>query len=161
MTPTQLSKSNSEEAHQTAIFAYCAYAMANGFEEADKWAGLAPGKIEVDPSCLKWLHHIPNGGSRGDNAKSRAIRGGAMKAQGTKRGIPDLFLPLPNCGYHGLYIEMKKPSLKPKTKKSKGGLSNEQIEFKEYALSKHYGFVTCYSWKEAINILKEYIKFNT
>lgn len=34
---------------------------------------------------LKWLHAIANGGARGDNEKSRAIRGGQLKAEGVKR----------------------------------------------------------------------------
>ena len=75
MTPGQLAKSDSEAAHQTALFA---------------WAAL---QVKRWPE-LRWLHHIPNGGSRGDDAKSRAIRGGQLKAQGVRTGVSDVSLPV-------------------------------------------------------------------
>lgn len=50
-----------------------------------------------------WLAHaIPNGGSRGKVEASK------FKAEGVKAGIPDVFIPIPNFYYHGLYIEFKK-----------------------------------------------------
>lgn len=50
---------------------------------------------------LKWLHHIPNGGSRN---KAEAVK---FKQMGVRSGISDLFLPCARGMYHGLYIEMK------------------------------------------------------
>lgn len=50
-----------------------------------EWAEYAKGKYP----WLKWMHHIPNGGSRN---KIEAVR---LKAQGVKRGVPDIFLPYP------------------------------------------------------------------
>ena len=50
---------------------------------------------------LRWLYHIPNGGSRDSG---EAIK---LKQMGVKRGVSDLCLPFPRGGYHGLYIEMK------------------------------------------------------
>ena len=47
------------------------------------------------------LHAIPNGDWRGPRVAQR------LKAEGVKPGIPDLFLPVPRGGYHGLYIELK------------------------------------------------------
>lgn len=44
----------------------------------------------------------PNGGRRN---KAEAAK---LKAMGVRKGIPDLFLPIPRQGYHGLYIETKK-----------------------------------------------------
>ena len=145
MIPNQLAKSGTEHAHQVALFAYCAVAYNNGFEIADMWAkGTHVPKKRHDDSlavpALEWLHAIPNGGSRGDSAKSRQIRGGALKAEGVRSGVPDIFLPWPNAGFHGLYIEMKKPTQKPK-RKGKGGMSEEQIKFKKYAQALDYGFI--------------------
>jgi len=188
MTPEQLAKSDTEHAHQKALFAYCAVARKYGFEVADNWAFTEATKAklyikklgedrrtlghadEVDAlEALQWLHSIPNGGSRGDSKKSQQIRGAQLKAEGVKKGIPDCFLPLPvfktdehgnrQIAYCGLYIEMKKPSVKPKKETSKGGLSDEQLAFKEWALKNHYGWAVCYSWKEAVEMLKSYINF--
>lgn len=50
---------------------------------------------------LKLLHHIPNGGKRD---KIEAVN---LKAQGVKRGVPDLHLPVSRHGFHSLYIELK------------------------------------------------------
>jgi hypothetical protein len=50
---------------------------------------------------LALLHAIPNGGHR---HKAVAVR---LKAEGVKRGVPDLCLPVPRGGHHGLYLEMK------------------------------------------------------
>lgn len=52
---------------------------------------------------LEWLHAVPNGGFR------HAATAGRMKAEGVKGGIPDISLPVPKSGFHGLYIEMKAP----------------------------------------------------
>ncbi len=52
---------------------------------------------------LEWLHAVPNGGFR------HKATAGRMKAEGVKNGIPDVFLPVPRGGYHGLYIELKAP----------------------------------------------------
>lgn len=140
MTPETLAKSGSESAHQTALFAWCA---------------LNVGKYPA----LKWFHAIPNGGSRGDDAKSRAIRGGKLKAEGVKSGIADTFLPAAHGGWNGLYIEMKKPAEKPKREGSKGGLSDDQIQFATFARNNGYGWCVCYSWEEAKDVLIAYLSY--
>ncbi len=61
------------------------------------------------------IHHSPNGVFLG-SAKSRAIRGGAAKGDGTKAGWPDL-----ECYWQGgmLFIEVKR---------SKGGVVSDNQE---------------------------------
>jgi hypothetical protein len=167
ITPDQLAKSGTEHGHQTALFAYVAFAHLHGFDIADEWAKTgvmpcnSPYAMYETPTvpALAWFHAIPNGGSRGDNAKSRAIRGGQMKAEGVRTGVADTFLPWPIAGYHGLYIEMKKPSEKPKKESSKGGLSDEQIAFSYHARAVGYGWCVCYSWREAADMLRGYIEY--
>lgn len=138
MTPEQLAKSDSEQGHQRALFAWSAL-------HVKQWPELA------------LLFHIPNGGSRGDSAKTRAIHGAALKADGVRPGVPDLFLPVARHGVHGLFIEMKKPSAKPKRQGSKGGLSDEQLAFRDAVHGQGYGWSVCYSWEEARDILVRYL----
>ena len=45
--------------------------------------------------------HVPNEGKRS------AAYGAKMKRMGLRSGFPDLLLPYPRAGYHGLFIEMK------------------------------------------------------
>lgn len=164
MTPEQLAKSGTEAAHQTALFAWAAVARQHGFAAAWEWAagvalGRASSRLDYAPVPeLEWLHHIPNGGSRGDDAKSRAIRGGQLKAQGVRQGVADIFLPVRKAGWSGLYIEMKKPSEKPKREGSKGGVSEEQQKFGVFVRSQNFGWVVCYSWKEAAEIIQQYFE---
>jgi len=155
MTPNQIAKT-SEHSQQAALFCYCACAMYHGFEEADKWN--ETGK-PVQNSCwcmyeemaireLKWFHAIPNGGDRDQ------ITAGKMKAEGVKSGVLDCFLPVARKGFHGLYIEMKKPGMQ---KAKNGGLSENQVEFGNFAVANGYKCVVCYTWIEAVNVLKEYL----
>lgn len=45
---------------------------------------------------------IPNGGYR---TKAEAAK---LKAEGVRKGVPDLCVPIARGGYHSLYIEMKR-----------------------------------------------------
>ena len=62
-----------------------------------QWAGWNMNRYPE----LKWLHHVPNGGSRN---KQEAVK---FKQMGVKAGVSDLCLPYPKGIYCGLYIEMK------------------------------------------------------
>lgn len=158
MNPETLAKSGTEHAHQTALFAYTAVAYLHGWAAADLWANggalpkRAPTAAPAVPA-LAWFHAVHNQG-HGDR-----IRGAIAKAEGVRRGVPDTFLPWPVAHWHGLYIEMKKPTERPKTK-GKGGVSDEQGAFGAYALRVGYGWAVCYSWREAADTLRAYIEWN-
>lgn len=92
--------------------------------------------------CLRWLFHIPNGGYR--NA-AEAVH---FKRLGVKAGVPDLFLPHPSNGYHGLFIEMKS---------EKGRPSALQKEWAEWLNKSGYMAVVCYGAGNAINTLEAYL----
>ena len=90
---------------------------------------------------LKWLHHIPNGGSRN---RLEAVK---LKQMGVKAGVADLCLPYPKGMYCGLYIEMKFGSNRQQ---------DTQKEFlKDMAEAGHF-VATCYSAEEAIGVIIEY-----
>lgn len=92
--------------------------------------------------CLRWLFHIPNGGYR--NA-AEAVH---FKRLGVKAGVPDLFLPFPSNGHHGLFIEMKS---------AKGRPSALQKEWVDWLNANGYMAVVCYGAGEAINALEVYL----
>ena len=138
MTPEDLAKSGSEAAEQTALFCWAAL-------NANLWPE------------LRWFHAVANGGSRGDSKRSAMIRGGQLKAQGVKAGVSDTFLPVKRGQWSGLYIEMKKQSERPK-REGKGGVSDEQAAFGLFVQSQGFGFVVCYGWKEASEVLTKYLQ---
>ena len=92
---------------------------------------------------LALLHHIKNETAYSD-AKQIAID----KASGVKKGVPDLSLPCPHGGFHGLYIELKTPKGKP---------SKEQLWWID-KLSEHgYCACICYGYQEAIKCVAKYL----
>ncbi len=150
-----------EHSHQSAFIQWCRVAAWWGVEESMKWvAGLdLPPKPEKPIiESLLWIHAIPNGGARGDNARSAKIRGAQLKAEGVTKGVFDIFYPFPSSGLHGLYIEFKKPSMKPKTLNSKGGLGDEQIKFMNYLSRNNYGKMVVYNWEEAVETILFYLQ---
>lgn len=163
MTPDKLAKSGTEHGHQTALFAYVAVAYRHGFDIADAWCRSGPGAFKNSPRAndpqgvevpaLEWFHAIHNQG-HGDK-----VRGANAKAEGVRKGVADTFLPYPVGGWHGLYIEMKKPTERPKREGSKGGVSDEQAQFGEYAKNVGYGFMVCYGWEHAVSTLRSYIEY--
>lgn len=113
-----------ESNEQTALFRWVAFYRAS-----------CP---EVD-----MLYHIPNGGSR------HPKEGANLKRQGVRAGVPDLCLPVPRGGFHGLYIEMKYGKNKP-TPEQNGWL---------YALRRQgYAAEVCYGWREAMELITKYLK---
>lgn len=81
----------------------------------------------------------------------RASIGAVVKAKaaGARRGIPDLFLPVPSGGFHGLYIEMKR--LK------KGVVSPEQKEWISALKAMGYQAQVCKGHESAIEVIKQYL----
>lgn len=88
------------------------------------------------------LFAIPNGGARNE------VTGARLKAEGVRRGVPDLMLCAPANGYHGLFIEMKLAT---------GRLSPHQGVFKDHLELHGYQFKTCFSSEEAIDAIKSYL----
>ena len=157
MKPSDLAKSKSEHAHQSALFCFMAMAEKHGFAAAydDKcytqagYAHSVYGAHKPIPE-LKWLHAIANGGARGDIEKSRAIRGGQLKAEGVKKGVSDISLPVKRGEYSGLYVELKKDG---------GRTSKEQADFGEFVMNQGFAFCVCVGWLNAAEQIKLYIEY--
>lgn len=115
----------SEHSQQTALFAWAA------------------DSVEQYPQ-LKWLFAVPNG-FYGDSGQK-----GKMKAEGLRKGVPDVVLPFPmNRFYHAAFIEMKVGKNKP---------DEDQIAWLDYLTSAGYYCKVCYSWEEARDTLIAYLE---
>lgn len=107
-----------------------------------KWQPWGDGKLN------DYLHHSPNGGARNPR------EGAKFKQMGTLAGFPDLFLFIPQGGYHGLFIELKRP----KTAKQKAGEVNTNQQAMINRLNAQgYKAVVCYGANEAIDEIKAYL----
>lgn len=144
LTPEQIAAGGSEHAHQAGLM---------------QWV------------TMVWKHPlghmlfaVPNGGDR------QAHVGASMKAEGVKKGVPDLCWPVPrNCPspdypqmllsdtgqqvYSGLWIEMKVPS---RQNVKDGGCSPEQIKWHGDLIDQGYAVAVAYGWQAAAWVLELY-----
>ena len=104
-----------------------------------EWAAL----MEAMHPELRLMYHVPNGGSRNEREAAN------LKRQGVKPGVPDVCLPVPRGGKHGLYVEMKARDNKPTAK---------QREWLDSLGKQGYAVAVCYSWKEAADTITKYLK---
>jgi hypothetical protein len=103
------------------------------------WAMCSMGKWPE----LGMLFHIANEGKRSP------ITGAAMVRQGMRRGVPDIFLPVPMDDYHGLFIELKAHG---------GRATKEQKQWIERLRGQGYAAEICYGWDKAREIIEIYLK---
>jgi hypothetical protein len=89
------------------------------------------------------LFAIPNGGHR---HMLTAVR---LKAEGVRKGVSDLCLPVQRGGYGGAYIEMKATA---------GSESDDQQEFINFVRSQNYKAHFCYGADEAIEFITSYLR---
>ncbi len=91
--------------------------------------------------CLSLLYHVPNEGKR--------TNGNVLKAAGLKKGVPDICLPVPSKGSHGLYIEMKY---------GKNKATKEQERYMELLRQQGYQTQVCYGAAEAKEAILAYLQ---
>lgn len=96
------------------------------------------------PAEAKRLFAIPNGGHRSHS------QGALLKLTGVQKGVPDLFLPVPRGGYHGLWIEMK--STDPKSRPSK-----EQKDWLAFLDGQGYRTVVAKGFEAARDAILDYL----
>lgn len=92
---------------------------------------------------LQFLFHIPNETVGGVRWVTR------NRQLGVKKGVPDLMLPIPMHGYHGLFIEMKTAT---------GKVRPEQKRWLDALTTFGYRAVVCHGWQEAKKELETYMK---
>lgn len=91
---------------------------------------------------LQFLFHIANENTSG-------IKWGVRNRQlGVKSGVPDLMLPIPAGGYHGLFVEMKT---------RRGKVSDNQQKWIDALNTFGYRAVVCYGWEAAKNEIESYL----
>ena len=103
------------------------------------WVRFASVKYPV----LDMLVHVPNEGKRSARA------GSELKRQGLKAGYPDLALNAARCGYHGLFIEMKKRG---------GRATDAQIDWLECLEHEGNAVALCDCMESARNVLEAYAR---
>lgn len=91
---------------------------------------------------LSAIFAIPNGGHR------HAAVAGKLKAEGVKRGVSDICIPIPSGGFHGAYIEMK---VKPNK------VTPEQSAFLNFVSSQGYATRIAWSADDALSFIGDYL----
>ncbi len=104
-----------------------------------QWAALAAGQYPE----LALLFAVPNGGRRDK------VTGARLKAEGVKAGVPDIWLPVARCGYHGLVIELKAPG---------GRASREQKAWLKALEEQGWLAAVCVGAVEARRLLQQYLE---
>ena len=89
------------------------------------------------------VYSIPNGSHKSPFMANK------FKAEGLRKGYPDLGLDMARRGFHGLRIELKR------VKGSK--TSDEQIEWIEYLTAQEYYAVVCTGAVDAIRLIGWYL----
>lgn len=93
---------------------------------------------------LAVMYAIPNGGHRDIRV---AVR---LKEEGVKAGVPDICLPVPRGGKHGLYIELKR--------RKYGRVSADQLRWLEALTREGYACAVCCGWEQARDVINDYLR---
>lgn len=112
-----------------------------------------PTESQEQVALIKWcdahrvakhIFAIPNGSNKSMASAAK------FKREGLRSGVPDLFLPEPRRGYHGLFIEMKR---------QKGGATSQaQDDWLLYLASNRYCTMVARGADEAIERIEWYLK---
>ena len=105
-----------------------------------EWAKLLQHKYPA----IRLMYHIPNEGARS------AATGARMRAEGLRRGVPDICLPVARGPYHALYIELKR--------RAGGRLSDDQRAWIDALNDAGNRAVVCRGWDEARQKIEQYLK---
>ncbi len=187
--PWSMSAKGTEHGEQSALFQWANMAALYGFDVASfreaytvpLWAKEHAKANRCGPiPALTRLYAINN--AVGAN---NVVRGAMNKAEGVKRGVPDIFLPVPRrCGdldkgtwYNavvpfsgfgnasapvvcGLYVELKRRTTKTAEgkRRQKGKTFDEQDEWIDYLSNAGYACVVAVGWERAAAYIRSYIE---
>jgi hypothetical protein len=137
MNPAYHASAGTEHGEQVALFVWAA-------------------NVRRHDDRLRFMFAVPNGGDRDKRSASN------MVAEGVKKGVPDICLPIPifigNSGfikYCGLFIEMKRLD---------GVSSDVREEQKTYLYGLHgmcYATQVCWGWLHARDTIEAYLRGET
>lgn len=108
---------------------------------------------DIQIACVRWFRYrfpryarllfaVPNGGAR------NAVTASILKAEGVVAGVADLLLLVPSKGFHGLAIEMKRPT---------GRQSVSQREWQEDVTREGYRYAVCRSVTDFMDEVERYL----
>ncbi len=118
-----------EDDHQAAYF---------------KWVRL----MEQSDSRYSNIIAIPNGGRRDVREAAR------MKVGGVKAGVSDVFVSVPCGGFHGLWMELKRPRVKHQQAPA---VSAAQKAWQAQQSALGYAVAVCFGWESARLITEQYL----
>lgn len=115
-------------------------------KELFAWAELTRGKHPE----LGLMFAIPNFSGR--MGKLTAIHGAKLKAEGRKKGVPDVFLPVSRGDRHGLFIELKKADGVP------SDIPSVQRDWHNALYREGYTVNVCFGFEQARDAILNYLK---
>lgn len=95
------------------------------------------------PALRGRLFAVPNGGHR---HPAVAVK---LKAEGVRKGVPDLWLPVPRHGFSGLVVELKA---------GRGRLTPEQDDWLNFLAGQGFATMLCHGADAAIRTIREYLE---
>ena len=109
-----------------------------------QWADYYKSKYPA----LDYMFAVPNGGLRNIAVAKK------LKAEGLKAGVPDVYLDYAVNPYHGLRIELKNI----KYGKKAGKPTEPQKRYINYYNENNYCALVCWGWKEASEVIVNYLE---
>lgn len=120
---------------------------ADAQEAFIKWAALIRTPLGM---LINFVIAIPNGAHLAGDEKRRGVQMAHLQKQGLRAGASDLFIAYPAHGYHGLFMEMKRPRRDFKTAAdAERAVTEEQVKFMAYMRQAGYRTVIAFGFDEA------------
>ena len=94
---------------------------------------------------LALMFAVPNGARTSMSVAKR------LKAEGLRKGVPDIVLPVARGGFHGLFVEMKRQKATP------SAVNEDQRNWHFALMSEGYAVHTCRGFEQARTVILEYL----